>query len=141
MTIDGARRDCETRRDLRNDESSEARSRWIVVVPVEDAPLFDYLTKSFASIPDVSVVLDRRNGRAESEASARDGRGQDRRAQACLVSNFGCAVIRRQPAAPEAPTSRARTLLWPNLRITDVLARTEQSARGADVPPADGPKT
>jgi hypothetical protein len=136
MTIDGVWRGCETRRDLPNDESSEARTHWVVVVPVEDGSLFNYLTKSFASVPDVSVVLERRRGRG-NEAPARDGRGQDRREQARPVSNFGCAVIRRQPAvAPEPPTSRGRTLLWPNLRISDVL-----SARGSDVPPGNGRKT
>jgi hypothetical protein len=133
MTIDGARRHCETHQNLSNNGSSEAWSRWIVVVPVEDAPLFEYLTKSFASIPDVSVLLERRQSRAVGEASARNGHGQDRREKARPVSNFGCAVIRRQPAvAPEAPTSRGRTLLWPNLRIDDVLTWT---------PPSNGRKT
>jgi hypothetical protein len=143
MTIDGARRDCETRRDLRNDESSEARARWVVVVPVEDAPLFHYLTKSFASVPDVSVVLERRRGRAVSEAPAHDGLAEDRRAQAQLVSNFGCRVIRRRPpVAPETPASRSRTLLWPNLRISDILTGTEERAlRGVDAPPTNGRKT
>lgn len=136
VIIDGARRDCETRLDLPNEESSEPRARWVVVVPVEDAPLFNYLTKSFASVPDVSVVLERRRGRG-NEAPVRDDHGHDRRAEARPVSNFGCAVIRRQPAvAPEPPASRGRTLLWPNLRLSDVL-----SARGSDVPPANGRRT
>jgi hypothetical protein len=131
---------CETRRDLRNDGSSEARSGWVVVVPVADAPLFDYLTKSFASVPDVRVVLERRQSRAASEASAHDGRGEDRRAQARVVSNFGCAVIRRPPpVAPETPSSRRRTLLWPHLRISDVVTWTDERApRGVDAPPPSG---
>ena len=113
-----------------NDESSEARAGWVVVVPVKDAPLFHYLTKSFAAVPDVSVVLERRRGRAVSETAAHEGRREDRRAQARLVSNFGCAVIRRpSPAVPQAPAAaRGRTLLWPHLRITDILPRTEQRA-------------
>jgi hypothetical protein len=128
---------CQTRRDLHANGSSAARARWVVVVPLEDATLFDYLTKSFASIPDVSVVLERRRGRPAGEAPARDGGGEDRRTQARVVSSFGCAVIRRQPqVVPDTSPSHGRTLLWPNLRITDVLTWTEESAlRRADAPP------
>jgi hypothetical protein len=134
---------CETRRDLANDKASEARARWVVVVPLADAPLFDYLTKSFASIPDVSVVLERRRGRPVSEPAANDRGAEDRRAQAQPVSNFGCAVIRRQtPVAAETAALPGRTLLWPNLRITDVLAwREERSLQGAQTPPANGRKS
>ena len=111
--------------------------RWVVVVPLEDARLFAYLTKSFASVPDVSVVLERRRGRPANAVTADDHRAEERRTRPRVVSNFGCSVIRRPaPVAPEPPASRPRTLLWPNLRITDVLTSPEESApRGIDVPP------
>ena len=142
IAIDCAGGGCETHRGLHTNGSSEARARWVVVVPVEDATLFDYLTKSFASIPDVSVVLERRRGRPAGEAPGRAG-AEDRRAQARVVSSFGCAVIRRQPqVVPDTSASRGRTLLWPNLRITDVLTWTEESSlRGADGPPRNDRKS
>jgi hypothetical protein len=38
-------------------------------------------------------------------------------------------VIRRPaPVVLDKPASRGETLLWPNLRITDVLTWTEESA-------------
>ena len=123
---------------MTNAESPEARARWVVVVPLEDARLFGYLTKSFASIPDVSVVLERRR-RRPPDAETAEYRAEERRTQPRVVSNFGCSVIRRPaPVAPEPPASRPRTLLWPNLRITDLLTWTEESApRGIDVPPPE----
>jgi hypothetical protein len=127
MVIDCARRRCETRRDLPNPETSEAPARWVVVVPLADAALFDYLTKSFAPVKDVRVVLDRRRARPADAASREPA--PNRRADPRVVSNFGCAVIRRPVAAPaEAPVSRPRTLLWPHLRIADVLSWPEDSA-------------
>jgi hypothetical protein len=121
---------------LHTNGSSPARARWVVVVPLADATLFDYLTKSFASIPDVTVVLDRRRSRGGGEVLARDG-AENRRAEASVVSSFGCAVIRRQPqGVPDESVPRRRTLLWPNLRLSDVLPWSEESAlRGADTPP------
>lgn len=105
------------------------------MVPLADARLFAYLTKAFASVPDVSVVLERRSGRPANAVTA-EHRAEERRTPPRVVSNFGCSVIRRPaPVAPEPP-ARPRTLLWPNLRITDVLTWTEEGApRGIDVPP------
>jgi hypothetical protein len=107
------------------------------VVPLEDARLFGYLTKSFASVPDVTVVLERRRGRPANTGVVDDQRVDERRAHPRVVSNFGCSVIRRAaPVAPEPPAARPRTLLWPNLRITDLVRQTDESApRGIDVPP------
>lgn len=120
--------------------SPEARARWVVVVPLEDARLFAYLTKSFASLPDVSVVLERRRSRPANAVTADDHRVEERRTRPRVMSSFGCSVIRRPaPVAPDPPASRPRTLLWPHLRITDVLTSTEERAPlGIDVPP---PKT
>jgi hypothetical protein len=127
---------------LANDGSPEARARWVVVVPLEDTRLFAYLTKSFASVPDVSVVLERRRGRSANEVTVADRGADERRAHPRVVSTFGCAVIRRPvpiapaPVPPDPPASRPRTLLWPHLRITDVLTWTEEGApRGIDAPP------
>ena len=102
------------------------------MVPLEDAALFNYLTKSFAAVPDVRVVLERRRGRA-ADAAPDEGPVQDRRARARVVTSFGCSVIRRPaavtPAAvePEPPASNGHTLLWPHLRITDVLSWNEET--------------
>lgn len=136
ITIDAPRRRCDTPRELPNDDS-EAPARWVLVVPFEDARLFEYLTKSFASVRDVNVVLERRRGRSANEVRAHDRRGEERRAHPRVVTNFGCAVIRRTaPVVPDPPVSRHRTLLWPHLRLTDVLTWTEESApRGIDAPP------
>lgn len=106
----------------------EAPARWVVVVPLEDAALFEYLKSSFASVPDVRVVVERRRVRGAAEESADNPRG-DRRATAGVVSNFGCAVIRRPSPVVHDPSSNGRTLLWPHLRVTDVLSWTEQSTR------------
>lgn len=124
---------------MTNDGSPEVRARWVVVVPLEDARLFGYLTKSFASIPDVSVVLERRRGRPANAVTANEHRAEERRTHPRVLSTFGCSVIRRPaPVAPDPPASRPRTLLWPNLRLRDVLTRTEESApRGIDVPPPE----
>jgi hypothetical protein len=118
---------------LPNPAPSETRARWVVVVPLEDAALFDYLTRSFAAVSDVRVVLERRRARP---ADSPEGPAQDRRARAPVVTNFGCSVIRRPAAVvtaaavvPDTPASNGRTLLWPHLRITDVLSWNEETVR------------
>ena len=124
---------------MTNDGPPEARARWVVVVPLADARLFGYLTKSFASIPDVSVVLERRRGRSANVVTASEHRAEERRTHPRVVSTFGCSVIRRPaPVAPDPPASRPRTLLWPNLRLADVLTWTEERPpREINVPPPE----
>jgi hypothetical protein len=103
-------------------------ARWVVVVPLGDDALFAYLTKSFASISDVKVVVERRHGRPANAVPADERRGEDRRVPSRVVSNFGCAVIQRPtPVVPDTSALPGRTLLSPHLRITDVVTWTEES--------------
>ena len=103
----------------------------LIVVPANDPALFEYLAASMRPVPDVEVILDRRRSRpAESQGGTEPATGVNRRRGRPPASAFQCLVIRRPapaaepaPAQPihDAPTETPRTLLWPALRLRDVL--------------------
>jgi hypothetical protein len=103
----------------------------LIVVPANDPALFEYLAASMRAVPDVEVILDRRRSRpAEPQAATEPATGVNRRTGRPPSSAFQCLVVRRAapvaepaPAAPipDATTETPRTLLWPALRLRDVL--------------------
>ena len=129
ITIDWSRPRSTPRGEAPNDGASEVPARWVVVVPVGDSALFEYLTRSFALVRDVRVVLERRRRQPEGAVPADDRGGKERRSQPRLLSNFVCAVFRRPvPLAVDKPAARGETSKWPHVRITDVATWTEESA-------------
>ena len=64
--------------------------RYVVVVPRNAPDTLAYLTESFKDVPDVEVVLDRRQRAATS--APRPVERRDRRPSA--VEAFGCTLVR-----------------------------------------------
>jgi hypothetical protein len=64
--------------------------RYVVVVPRHAPDTLAYLTESFKNVPDVEIVLDRRQRSAES--APRPVERRDRHPSA--VEAFGCTLVR-----------------------------------------------
>ncbi len=136
----------------------------LIVVPANDPALFEYLAASMRPVPDVEVILDRRRARpAESQAATEQVTGVNRRTGRPPASAFQCLVVRRpSPAAEpaqatptdaaptdaaptdeaptdEAPTEAPRTLLWPALRLRDVLPEVTTGQAAAPRRPSPRP--
>jgi hypothetical protein len=65
--------------------------RYVVVVPRDAPDTLDYLTESFKDVPDVEVVLDRRQRAAAASAPQPVERRDD---HAAAVEAFGCTLVR-----------------------------------------------
>ncbi len=126
----------------------------LIVVPANDPALFEYLAASMRPVPDVEVILDRRRARrAESQAATEQVTGVNRRTGRPPASAFQCLVVRRPSPAAEpaqaaptdaAPTDEAtteapRTLLWPALRLRDVLPEVTTGQAAAPRRPSPRP--
>ncbi len=100
------------------------RARLLLIVSPREAKLLAYLTRAFAGVEGVEVVLDRRR----HERRLRGGRTPDRRradrrsmsGEPVVSHLFGCRRV-RLPSRPSGGARRdrvaSRTLLWPGLRL------------------------
>jgi hypothetical protein len=126
----------------------------LIVVPANDPGLYEYLAASMRPVPDVEVILDRRRPRpAESQAATEQVTGVNRRTGRPPASAFQCLVVRRPSPAAEAahaaladdaatsdaPTEASRTLLWPALRLRDVLPEVTSGQAAAPRRPSPRP--
>jgi hypothetical protein len=82
--------------------------RHLFIVSRDQPALFAYLSREFAGEPEVTVILDRRQGqrRSPEDAEPADGDRQqtDRRAAPGLVrqlSTLGYAFVRLAPPVPQ----------------------------------------
>jgi hypothetical protein len=100
--------------------------RYVVIVPRSAPETLAYLSRSFQDVPDVEVIVDRREARASTPPPV-----VDRRASACWTREaFGCALVRIEvpisaPAREAVPADPASAVAPP---VFDVSAPAENGA-------------
>jgi hypothetical protein len=89
-------------------------ARHLFIVSREQPGLFSYLKREFASEPEVTVILDRRQAERRSEqepeAAVADRRQGDRRLQAEIMgqlATLGYAFVRLAPTVVEGRVTSA----------------------------------
>jgi hypothetical protein len=89
-------------------------ARYLVIVPRTAPETFAYLMDSFRAVPDVEVVVDRRQPAGPLSPEARERRAGER---ARHVEAFGCTLVRKAPASePVGLASQLRLRTLPLLR-------------------------
>jgi len=73
------------------------RTRYLVIVPRNAPETFAYLSESFRTLPDVELVVDRRDRAVPPVPKSDDRRGRARRVEA-----FGCTLVPRAPVPDPA---------------------------------------
>ena len=78
--------------------------RMLIVVRRTETALYDHLARSFAAVPDVGVVLDRRQGERRTTPGnmATERRRANRRIRKSQFSSLGYLVVRFGPKHQEA---------------------------------------
>ena len=90
--------------------------RMLLVVRRTETALFDHLTRSLAAVPDVAVILDRRQADRRRTATdvAIERRQGNRRVRTSPFSSLGYLVVRfgpnRQPSFAARPPRRLRVV-------------------------------
>ena len=86
--------------------SSFPSTRWLFIVPSDDASGYTHLAKILANVPGATVIFDRRRGerRQSPGVPAADRRRADRRVRRPEVTSLGYRLIRFavHPAPPTA---------------------------------------
>ena len=71
-------------------------TRWLFIVPPNDAARYDHLVQLLRDVPGTTVIVDRRRGerRRGMDGPARDRRQIDRRVRRPQTSSLGYALVR-----------------------------------------------
>jgi len=71
-------------------------TRWLFIVPPNDAARYDHLVQLLRDVPGTTVIVDRRRGerRRGGDGPARDRRQIDRRVRRPQPSSLGYALVR-----------------------------------------------